>query len=628
MKRTNKFRLALAALTLALISSTSPARAHGERDREEHEGNYHQRPLVPPILEPPADQQLTFHAFAVGVQIYVVTQNPTNPALYSWVFKAPEAVLFEEDDQDEPVGLHYAGPTWEHKDGSKVVGSVLQRSPSPNAGAIPWLLLQAVSHEGRGKFSRVTYIQRVNTAGGTAPTTGADAAHVSQEARVPYTAEYYFYRTHHSPADEVTDWNATAENAVKTAALNPGVQGRFMAIVHTAVYDAVNGIVHKYTPYFVTDKAPRGAQPEAAVVQAAYTTLKTLFPAQTATFDAQLVDSLAKIPGNRGDSVSIARGRAWGEHVANKILAWRSADGFSASLPGYLGGGAPGVWRSPPTPTNPDGTLPAVFPQMAVLVPFAMSSPSQFRPGPPPALTSAQYAADVNEVRAIGHLDSAVRTPEQTHLALLWQATGAAEENRVARSVVPPENSLVDNARLFALLNIVACDAIIAGFDSKYAYNFWRPYHAIHLADTDGNPATAADPAWNSLFLSPRHQEYISNHAVFTGAFMHVLARELGNEHTFTLVAVDYPSFTWTFNRFSDATAQVKEARIWAGIHYRNSCNVGEAVGLQIADYVRENFLLPRGERDGEHGDGEHGDHDGGHGEHNGHHGHHGRGHD
>jgi len=233
-----------------------------------------------------------------------------------------------------------------------------------------------------------------------------------------------------------------------------------------------------------------------------------------------------------------------------------------------------------------------------------MTSPDQFRPGPPyaptlaAALASAQYAADVNEVKAIGRFDSAVRTSEQTQLALLWQATGAAEENRVARQVVPAANSLVDNARLFALINIVAADTIIAGFDSKYTYNLWRPHHAIRLADTDGNPATDPDPTWSGLFVAPRHQEYISNHAVFTGGLMHALARLLGDEHTFTLAARDYPSFTWTFHRFSDATAQVKEARIWAGIHYRNSCDVGEAVGLQISDYILDHFLLPLEDED------------------------------
>jgi PAP2 superfamily len=394
-------------------------------------------------------------------------------------------------------------------------------------------------------------------------------------------------------ADTVTEWNANLERAIFATAQPVAAQPRFSAIVHSAIYDAVNGIARKYTPYFVTEAAPPAARQEAAAAQAAYTALKALYPSQAAALDTQLAESLANIPGNSGSSVSIARGRAWGEHVANLILAWRSTDGWSTPLPPYFGGGAPGVWRSPPTATNPDGTLPALFPQMAVLVPFAMTNHDAFRPGPPPALTSALYAADVNEVKAIGRFDSALRTAQQTQLALLWQAAGLVDENRIARSVVPPGNSLVDNARLFALLNIAACDALVAGFDSKYAYNLWRPYHAIRLADTDGNPDTIADPAWNSLFLAPRFQEYISNHASLTGSFMHVLARELGDEHSFTLSSPNYPAYTWTFDRFSDAAAQVKEARIWAGIHFRNSCNVGEAVGVAIADYVIDNFLLP-----------------------------------
>ena len=393
-------------------------------------------------------------------------------------------------------------------------------------------------------------------------------------------------------ADTVTEWNANLERAIFATAQTPGAQPRFSAIVQTAVYDAVNGIARKYTPYFVTEPAPGGARPEAAAAQAAYTALKALYPSQAAALDAELADSLASIPGSAGNSQSIARGRAWGEHVANVILAWRSTDGWSTPLPPYFGGGAPGIWRSPPTATNADGTLPALFPQMAILVPFAMASHDAFRPGPPPALTSARYAADVNEVEAIGRFDSAIRTTDQTHLALLWQAVGVVDENRIARSVVPDTNSLVDNARLFALLNISACDALIAGFDSKYAYNLWRPYHAIRLADTDGNPDTVADPTWDSLFLAPRFQEYISNHAALTGSFMHVLARELGDEHTFTLSSPNSP-YTWTFDRFSDAAAQVKEARIWAGIHFRNSCDVGEAVGVAIADFVVDNFFLP-----------------------------------
>jgi len=396
-----------------------------------------------------------------------------------------------------------------------------------------------------------------------------------------------------SRADMVTDWSANLDQTIVTVKQAVPAQPRSLAIVHTAVFDAVNGIAGKYTPYFVTENAPSGARQEAAAAQAAYTTMVALYPSQKSALDAMLVDSLQTIPGDQGKSASIARGRAWGEHVANLILAWRSTDGFSAPLPPYYGGGAPGIWRSPPTATAADGTLPALFPQLAVLTPFAMTRQSQFRPGQPPALTSAEYATDVNEVKAIGRFDSTVRTPDQTQLALLWQAVGAVDENRIVRSVVPSKNDLVDNARLFALVNVAAADALIAGFDSKYTYNLWRPYHAIRLADTVGNTAIVADPTWDSLFIAPRFQEYMSNHAVLTSSFMHVLSVLLGDEHTFTLTAPAYPSFTWTFSRFSDAAAQVKEARIWAGIHFRNSCDIGGAQGVALADYVLNNFLLP-----------------------------------
>ena len=412
-----------------------------------------------------------------------------------------------------------------------------------------------------------------------------------------------------SRADAVTEWNANIEQAILTAAQPAPIQDRFLAIVHAAIYDAVNGIERKYEPYFVSEWGPRGGSPEAAAIQAAYTALVALYPAQKATLDAHLADSLAKLPGHQGHNRHIERGRDWGDYVAGQILAWRATDHFTDVIPGYFGGGAPGVWRSPPDATHADGTQAAIFPQMAILTPFAMTSHDQFRPGPPPALTSALYAADVNEVKAIGRFDSTVRTAEQTQLALLWQATAQAIENRSIRPVIESLGdrlSLVDTARIFALINIAAEDGTIAALDSKYTYNLWRPYHAIRLADTDGNPDTVADPTWDSLFIAPRHQEYMSAHAVITTAFMQTLAALIGDEHTFTLSAPGYPSFTWTFSRFSDAALQVKEARIWAGIHYRNSCNVGAAQGMKISHYVLENFLRPLDDDD----DGD--DHEGG----------------
>ena len=179
--------------------------------------------------------------------------------------------------------------------------------------------------------------------------------------------------------------------------------------------------------------------------------------------------------------------------------------------------------------------------------------------------------------------------------------------NNCLRQVVPGTNSLVDNARLFLLANIVAADGLIAGFDAKYTYNFWRPHHAIRFADLDDNTATEADPAWNALIIAPRHQEYISNHAVHSGGMAYALARLLGDAQTFTLGSVDFPGFTWTFHSFSELRVQVKEARIWGGIHYRHSCDVGEAVveaatlaGVQRIVYL--GGVAPRGDGEGEQG--------------------------
>lgn len=391
-----------------------------------------------------------------------------------------------------------------------------------------------------------------------------------------------------SRADMVTEWNANTVHAVQSLAATPPVQARAIAIVQASVYDAVNGIVQKYEPYFVTEQAPPGARQEAAAAQAAYTALVALLPAQKTNFDAELAASLAEIPGAQSSSVSIARGLAWGEHVANLILAWRSTDGLTNQLPPYFGGTGPGVWRS-----IPDGTLPGAFTQFAIMTPFAIASPSQYRPGPPPALTSQQYADDVNEIEAIGGTTSVVRTAEQAQVAKLWAVVLPAEENAAVVSLLPATNSLVDNARILALGNIVLTDCLIASFDSKYTYDLWRPYHAIRLADTNSNPLLMPDPTWTPLVTTPRFPEYVSNHAILTAGFMRTMADLLGDEHTFVLSSAAYPSFTITYNRFSDAAEEVKFARMWGGLHFRNSCNVGQAMGVEIADYVVGNFMRP-----------------------------------
>jgi hypothetical protein len=401
----------------------------------------------------------------------------------------------------------------------------------------------------------------------------------------------------HARADVVTDWNEHLEEAVFATAQPVPAQGRSAAIVHLAIFEAVNGITRKYHAYCIDEKGPRGARPEAAAVQAAYTTLRALYPTQASAIDAHLADSLAKIPGSCGRSSSVALGRAWGDHVAHHILALRSNDGWASPQPPFMGGFETGQWRSVPSGTNADGTLPAVFPQNAILTPFVMSDPSQFRPEPPygadipDALLSPIYARDLEEVKSVGRIDSVQRTAEQTDIALLWQAMGPIDENRAARSVIPKHAQLVDNARLFALLNMVACDALIIGWDSKFAYQLWRPHHAIRLADTDGNPETIADPTWSALIVAPRFPEYVSNHSVLTAAMMRLLACELGDKNSFTLGSPLKPGFVQHFHRFSDAAAQVVEARIWGGIHFRTACELGNQLGIELADTALESLL-------------------------------------
>jgi membrane-associated phospholipid phosphatase len=392
-----------------------------------------------------------------------------------------------------------------------------------------------------------------------------------------------------SHANMVTDWNETAEAVIRASTPSPPIQIRALAIVNAAIYDSVNGITRTYQPYFVTDTAPPGARKEAAVAQAAFTALIGLFPGQAALLQERLAASLARIPGYARGSQSIATGRAWGEHVAQAVLAWRATDGLSTVVPPYFGGFAPGQWRS-----IPDGTLPGALPQYAMLVPFTMSNSSQFRPGPPPALVSPQYAADVNEVKAIGRVDSAIRTASQTQLSLLWAAVSPVDENAVARSVVPRGYALADTARFFALINFAACDGMIAGFDAKYHYGFWRPFHAIRLADTDSNPATEPDPLWTSLIPAPNHPEYISTHSTVTGATMRVLALLLGDETPFTVSSPALPGVTATYQSFSAAAVEVGLSRIWGGIHFRTACEVGRGVGESIADQAVTNYLLPR----------------------------------
>lgn len=378
-----------------------------------------------------------------------------------------------------------------------------------------------------------------------------------------------------------------------TANLPPPVAIRLGAIVQASVFDAVNGIDPEYTPIHVAPAAPPDASRPAAAAAAAYTSLVTLFPLQKAALDADLAASLAAMDDE--SSSAVADGVAWGEAVAGQILSWRAGDGFNSVLPAYVQRTAPGDWQ--PTP---GGSGPPKFRTLTVTTPFAMTSPSQFRPAGPPALTSSQYATALNEVEAYGSATSTVRTPFQTETAKFWQLdTPVAMWDRVADSLAEANHfNVIRSARLLALLNLAQADAIIAVFDAKNAFNFWRPVTAIQQADLDGNPDTVADPSWSSLLIVPYFQEYPSAHSGVSGAATTVLASFFGNDVQFTVTSGGLPGVDRSFNTFSDAVAQVANARVWAGFHFRFSVVDGTQLGTQIGQLADSTLMQRIGDQE------------------------------
>lgn len=397
-------------------------------------------------------------------------------------------------------------------------------------------------------------------------------------------------------ADVVTDWNATLEAALRNPTPSVPAQARMAAIVHVAMFDAVNGISGKYVPLRVTDAAPPGARPEAAAAYAAYTTLVSLFPAKQAMFDAQLAASLAEIPAGNSKSNSIAAGRAWGEMVAHQILTWRANDGYSSPVT-YAGNTGLGYWRYPPLGNAPAGGL-----SMSVTEPFALKYLENFDFGPPygsadraVALTSPNYARDFNEVKARGGRVSAVRTPAQTDLAMLIHLVDVADLNALVRRVLPVSNRVEDTARTFALLNIAATDAAIVCFKAKYKYGFWRPLQAIPAGDLDGNPETVADPSWQPLGTTPSHPENMSGHTTISGAMLGVAAALLGENHRFTVTTSNPggPAIAPEFMSFSEFEASITDARIDMGFHFRSACGLGQFIGEAVAYAIVNTTLLP-----------------------------------
>jgi VCPO second helical-bundle domain len=407
--------------------------------------------------------------------------------------------------------------------------------------------------------------------------------------------------------NEVTKWNEIAVstvNAQPPLLSAPPAGAVFVAMVQGAVYGAVNAADRHGRPYLINRSFPK-ASPDAAAATAAYKVLSALFPSPA--LDSAYGASLTAIP-DKGEE----QGKAVGEMAAAAMLA----EGHDSAVPigCMFGTGAVGVWQPLPDALGMPICDPTVW--VANAKPFLLDSPSQFRTAGPYPVGSPEYAADFAEVKSLGRIDSTTRTPEQTHAAAFWQTNPAANYNALARRLVDQFSlDVSDSARLFAMLDLSAADAIINAWNDKYHYNFWRPITAIRRAD-DGNPATVPDPTWTPLFSAgfptspplpasplpvggvggplgtPPYPEHPSGAITYASASMHALASFFGtDEMTFYATSGRFPGEQRTFNRFSDLTNEVLEARIWAGIHYRNADVQAANLGREVERYIHTHFF-------------------------------------
>ena len=373
-------------------------------------------------------------------------------------------------------------------------------------------------------------------------------------------------------ADVVTDANARAADVASRLPSTP-VAVRVMAIVQVSVFEAVNAVSGRYPPQRAKLAPAPNASVEAAVVAATRTALAKLMPAQQPAIDADYKALLGRVP----DGSAKTAGIALGEQAATAIVALCADDGALA----------PDVYRPHAAPGVYVPTIGPAVPHWGARRPWVMPRANHFRPGPPPALTSAVWARDYNEIKAVGGKTSTQRTPEQTAMAKFWEATLPVVYWPVARAVAgAPGRDLTDNARLFALAGIAMDDALIAVFDAKYHYNFWRPVTAIRNGDLDGNDATERDGGWAPFIDTPMHPEYPCAHCIVSASLGAVVEGEIGSGPTPKLSSASSTAggAVRTWATVGDFVKEVAEARIYDGVHYRNSTEVGTAMGRKIGE--------------------------------------------
>jgi hypothetical protein len=394
--------------------------------------------------------------------------------------------------------------------------------------------------------------------------------------------------------DPVAAWNQISENAVKLAGHPPPVAALDFAIVHLAIYDAVESIDRRYEAYYTQVPNATGSL-SAAAAKAAHDVLLGLFPGQRKPLGAAYANFLATNGVDPGDP-----GTAVGALAAANILALRSNDGrFPPDQPPFVGGNTIGEWRPTPSllPGAPPSSAPGLTPWVADVRPFTIKSTSQFRLDPPPDLTSREWARDYAEVKSVGSLFSTTRTAEQTDIGYFWADNGPVLWQNALRNISGSNlNDIGDSARMYALAEAALADAQIACWDSKYFYTFWRPITAIRLGDLDGNRATEVDPDWQPLINTPNFPEYPSGHAAISGAISHVLRLFFHSDVlSFQMTTTNTMALqkTRTFTRLSEAEQEVVDARVYVGIHYRNSDTAARTQGRRVSNWVYKHYFRP-----------------------------------
>jgi hypothetical protein len=389
-----------------------------------------------------------------------------------------------------------------------------------------------------------------------------------------------------TPVNQVLEWNQIfIDTLIATNTANSSSQ-RLGAIVHTAIFDAYNGVEQRYTPIFFHDKAHAGASSRAAVIAAAYTALVRLFPSRQQALDLSYAASLAALSDDGGDGgQSRERGIVWGTEVAEAVVAWRATDGFGTSYPAFNGGVAVGQWRPTPPLFGPMSAQGLAFTKMFVLV-----NNTQFDPGPPRVLTSTTYTEDFNAVKMLGRATGSTRTADQTALAAFWEGNASVHWNQAANQMARANHlSMSDSNRLLAVLNIAMADTAFTTWGGKRFYGSapnevtWRPVTSIRLADADGNSDTVADPDWLPLINTPSHPEYPAGHPSLNGAAATVLLKHFPGRQILTLTT---GQSSRTYTNIAQARSDGNNARVWGGMHYPSTVEISDAEGEAIANYI------------------------------------------